>query len=38
VETAYQEQTLEKNAEALAQAKKNNEERIRRAADVLGKD
>ncbi|MGI5376938.1 hypothetical protein ACQEV2_22345 [Streptomyces sp. CA-251387] len=37
VETAYQERTLEKNAEALAQAKKDNEERIRRAADVLGK-
>ncbi|WP_409470227.1 hypothetical protein [Streptomyces sp. HC307] len=38
VETAYQERTLETNAEALAQAKKDNEDRIRRAAAVLGKN
>ncbi|MEU7280950.1 hypothetical protein AB0A69_19515 [Streptomyces sp. NPDC045431] len=37
VETAYQKRTLERNAKALAEVKKSNEDRMRRAADVLAK-
>ncbi|WP_246460582.1 hypothetical protein [Streptomyces himalayensis] len=36
VETAYQQRTIEENAEALAGVKKANEDALRRAADVLG--
>ncbi|MGW2558420.1 hypothetical protein ACWCXB_04045 [Streptomyces sp. NPDC001514] len=37
VETAYQQRTLEANAEGLEAAKKTNETRLRNAADALGR-